>query len=228
MQKELIVTGDGSHSLFIPGMEVSYHSWHGAIQESQHIFIEAGLRPLLEKHTELSIFEMGFGTGLNALLTYRAIEDHPVKIYYEAIETNPLDLSIASCLNYANVLHRPDLQPTLTQLHECNWDSPHPLSERFYFYKRRVSMNDILLTATFHLIYFDAFDPVAQPELWTTDVFSKLYKAMVPGGVLLTYCSKGIVRRAMQEAGLAVEKIPGPPGKREIVRATKADHYLSL
>lgn len=221
MKRTLIVTDDGSHSLSIPELGVSYHSTHGAIQESQHIFIQEGLTPLLAKHAALSIFEMGFGTGLNALLTYIAIENYPVKIYYETIETSPIDVALAASLNYTALLNRPDLQSHFLQLHQLPWDSPQQISERFYLYKRRVSITDILLTSTFNLVYFDAFDPETQPALWTATIFSKLYDAMAEVGILVTYCSKGVVRRAMQEAGFIVEKIPGPPGKREIVRARK-------
>lgn len=221
MKKELIITEDGSHSLFIPGLGVSYHSTHGAMQESQHIFIDAGLKPLLGKYAALSIFEMGFGTGLNALLTYMTTENYPVKIYYETIETNPIDTTLAASLNYTALLDRPNLQAPFMQLHQLPWDSPQPVADNFYFYKRRTSIIDVVLTTTFNLIYFDAFDPVTQPELWTTAIFTKLYNALTKKGVLVTYCSKGVVRRAMQEAGFSVEKIPGPPGKREIVRATK-------
>lgn len=221
MEKRLIVTEDGSHSLLNTGMGVSYHSKHGAIQESQHIFIQAGLQPLMEKHAELSIFEMGFGTGLNALLTYIAAENYPVKIYYEAIETDPVDTALAASLNYATLLDRLDLQSHFLQLHQLPWDTPHHLSDNFYFYKRRVAIEDVILTSTFNLVYFDAFDPVAQPELWTIAVFAKLYAAMTENGVLVTYCSKGSVRRAMEAAGFVIEKIPGPPGKREMVRAIK-------
>jgi tRNA U34 5-methylaminomethyl-2-thiouridine-forming methyltransferase MnmC len=221
MENKIIITGDGSNSVFNTNLGVSYHSKHGAIQESQHIFIEAGLKPLLEKHAELAVFEMGFGTGLNALLTYMATENHPAKIYYETIETNPVDIDVASSLNYTTSLNRPDLQAHFLQLHQLPWDSPQQISENFYFYKRRTAMADILLTTTFNLVYFDAFDPVTQPELWTTGIFSKLYNAMAKDGVLVTYCSKVTVRRAMEEAGFIIEKIPGPPGKREIVRAVK-------
>jgi tRNA U34 5-methylaminomethyl-2-thiouridine-forming methyltransferase MnmC len=221
MAKELIITKDGSHSLLNTNMGVSYHSKHGAIQESQHIFIDEGLKPLLNKHAELSIFEMGFGTGLNTLLTYITTENYPVKIYYETIETDPVAIELASSFNYTTSLNRPDLQSKFMQLHQLPWDSPQPLSDNFYFYKRRASITDILLTSTFNLVYFDAFDPVTQPALWTTTIFAKLYSTMAKDGVLVTYCSKGIVRRAMQEAGFSIEKVPGPPGKREIVRATK-------
>lgn len=222
MRRHLFETEDGSHSIIIPELSVTYHSRHGAIQESQHVFIESGLKPLLNhnKNNKISIFEVGFGTGLNALLTLMATEMLPVKIYYEAAETDPVEPAIASSLNYTTALRRPDLFPQFLMLHESLWNSPQTISDNFNLYKRKEDIRDISLTGIFDLVYFDAFDPVVQPELWTTDIFKKLFKVMHAGSVLVTYSSKGAVRRAMQEAGFSVEKIPGPKGKKEIVRAT--------
>jgi tRNA U34 5-methylaminomethyl-2-thiouridine-forming methyltransferase MnmC len=222
MQKQLIVTGDGSHSIEIPELNVSYHSKHGATQESRHIFIEAGLLPLMQKRSEIAIFEMGLGTGLNALLTFMETVDQPVKVYYEAVETNPVEPVIADSLNYTTILNRPDLQEVFLQIHQLPWNSPQHLSENFYFYKRNADVADIIFTTTYNLIYFDAFAPEIQPEVWSVEIFKKIYEALEEGGLLLTYCSKALVRKAMEEAGFTVEKISGPWGKREIVRARKA------
>jgi tRNA U34 5-methylaminomethyl-2-thiouridine-forming methyltransferase MnmC len=221
MQKEVILTSDGSHSISIPELNISYHSKHGATQESQHIFIECGLKPLMEKRNEISIFEMGFGTGLNTLLTYIEVSNKPVKVYYEAVETNVVEPEIYNTLNYTSILDRPDLQSVFLQIHGLPWNTLHHLSESFYFYKRQADMADVILTTPYNLVYFDAFAPEIQPEIWTTPIFKKLYDAMEEGGLLLTYCSKVVVRKAMEEAGFAVEKITGPWGKREIVRAVK-------
>jgi tRNA U34 5-methylaminomethyl-2-thiouridine-forming methyltransferase MnmC len=219
MQQNIFQTEDGSHSIIVPGWNATYHSRHGAIQESLHIFIEAGLKPLLKKNKELSVFEMGFGTGLNALLTIIATESLTTKINYRTAETDPLEIPTASSLNYTKVLERPDLQTQFMQLHESPWESWQIISEKFSLFKQKADITDIKLTSTFDLIYFDAFDPVTQPDLWTFMVFKKLYNSMREGGVLVTYSSKGIVRRAMNEAGFIVEKLPGPIGKKEIVRA---------
>lgn len=222
MLQNLFETEDGSHSIIVPEWNVTYHSKYGAIQESQHIFIESGLKPLLEKNNSISIFELGFGTGLNALLTLIATTMPPVKVYYEAAETDPLDRDIAFSLNYTSALQRPDMHSQFIQLHQSPWNSPQTISDNFCLNKRKEDITDIILTATFDLIYFDAFDPAAQPGLWTTGIFKKLYDVMHEGGVLVTYSCKGTVRRAMQEAGFIVEKIPGPKGKKEIVRARVA------
>ena len=221
MEKDMIITGDGSHSIAIPSLNVSYHSRHGATQESQHIFIECGLIPLMQKRNEISIFEMGLGTGLNALLTYIETQNKPVKVYYEAVETDVLEPSIYQALNYPAILNRPDLSGLLLNIHESPWNTLHHLAENFYFYKRQADLADIILTTPYNLVYFDAFAPEVQPEIWTTPIFKKLYDAMEDGGLLLTYCSKVVVRKAMEEAGFTVEKITGPWGKREIVRAIK-------
>lgn len=217
--KEIIITADGSHSLrsSIPG--VTYHSTHGAIRESMHIYIDAGLHQLPTSVAAVNIFEMGFGTGLNALLTLLASTGRSV--YYEAAETDPVDLQTADALNYAEVLHRPDLSPLFWSLHSGPWNRPQQITSQFCLHKRTEDLLTMLLDQQFHLVYFDAFDPQVQPGVWTEAVFEKMYGALLPGGLLLTYCSKVRVRQAMQQAGFLVEKLPGPPGKREIVRATK-------
>ncbi|MEP7277070.1 MAG: tRNA (5-methylaminomethyl-2-thiouridine)(34)-methyltransferase MnmD [Bacteroidota bacterium] len=224
MKKEIIVTTDGSHSIAIPEMGVTYHSLHGAIQESEHVFIEAGLQYIIKdgkRPTEISILELGFGTGLNALLTLAAAEKNRQNIYYETIEPNPLEQELFNALNYCSQLQPPGLQPLFNRLHECAWDTDIALTPWFHFKKSRTGFAGFSTERVFNLIYFDAFAPDIQPELWTVTVFKKLYDNMLPGAVLTTYCSKSIVRRAMAEAGFVVEKIPGPPHKREMVRAVK-------
>lgn len=221
MKKEIIQTADGSHTVSIPEMNVTYHSVHGAIQESRHVFIEAGLAYLsgrLEQPGILRIFEMGFGTGLNAFLTAIKATEAQTEIHYTAIETSPLFLEEVTTLNYTEVLGHRDL---FQQLHQSNWNDETVINEFFTIEKQRLSLLDFTTSNRFHLIYFDAFAPSAQPELWTKEIFEKLFAAMLPGGMLVTYCSKGDVRRAMMAAGFTVEKIPGPPGKREMVRAEK-------
>ena len=183
------------------------------------MFIQAGLNYSKDvfPETPLRILEVGFGTGLNALLTLQEAAKLQRRIHYTALELYPLEEEQAKQLNYASAGD----QQTFMQLHTSEWEKEIPLTSLFSLQKNRTSLLDFSSTASFHLIYFDAFAPAAQPELWTQDVFEKLYAAMLPSAILVTYCSKGDVRRAMEAAGLKVEKIQGPPGKREMVRAHK-------
>ncbi|HZI54061.1 MAG TPA: tRNA (5-methylaminomethyl-2-thiouridine)(34)-methyltransferase MnmD [Chitinophagaceae bacterium] len=230
MKKSLIITKDGSHTISIPGMNVTYHSHHGAIQESMQVFINAGLKYLLSNRTpeKVHIFEMGFGTGLNALLTLIEAEERNIPIQYTAIELFPLTTNEASALNYCDQLNRKDLSPSFEQLHQCEWEKDISISPYFTIHKLKNSLLTFKTSQLFqgnfsgqNLIYFDAFAPAAQPELWAKEIFEMLYSILMPEGILVTYCSKGEVRRAMQAVGFVVEKIAGPPGKREMVRAIK-------
>jgi tRNA U34 5-methylaminomethyl-2-thiouridine-forming methyltransferase MnmC len=232
VKKSLIITKDGSHTISIPGMNVTYHSHHGAIQESIHVFINAGLKYFLDNRTpeKLHIFEMGFGTGLNALLTLIEAEQRNIPIQYTAIELFPVTTDEASALNYCDQLNRNDLLSRFEHLHFCDWEIDISISPSFTIHKLKDSMLNFntspLLpgsppTGGQNLVFFDAFAPAAQPELWTKEIFEKLFSMLLPGGILVTYCSKGEVRRAMQAVGFVVEKIAGPPGKREMVRAIK-------
>jgi tRNA U34 5-methylaminomethyl-2-thiouridine-forming methyltransferase MnmC len=224
MKKEIIVTADGSDSIFIPDMDVTYHSSHGAIQESMHVFIKAGLHYSStdkKKVSTISVLEMGLGTGLNALLTLAEAEKKQQKIYYETIELYPLEASLFTSLNYCEQLRRADLQPLFELLHTCDWNTPIAITPYFDFKKKQINLEDFSTNQLFNIVYFDAFAPEKQPSLWTADVFKKLYSIMQTDAVLTTYCSKSIVRKAMAEAGFKVEKIPGPPHKREMVRAAK-------
>ena len=226
MTREIIDTGDGSHSIAIPGMQVTYHSRHGAIQESMHVFIEAALRYTTG---DVHIFETGFGTGLNALLTLIDAEQQSRNIFYETIEPFPLTIAEAAQLNYCNVLQRTDLQPLFEQLHTCAWETPVAITPRFIVKKRRLSLPDLSTDQPINqstdqpinIVYFDAFAPSVQPELWTTTVFASLYQRMAANGILTTYSSKADVRRAMESAGFSIQKIPGPWGKREMIRAKR-------
>jgi len=199
-------------------MNVTYHSRHGAVRESMHVFIDAGLN---QSVGNIRVLEMGFGTGLNALLTSIAAEQQQRGIHYETIEAFPLSPGEIAALNYCERLQRTDLLQVFQQMHQCDWAKPVIITPYFTLQKHGGTLLDFVSDQQFDLVYFDAFAPGAQPELWTMEVFTKLYKMMKPKGILVTYCSKGDVRRAMQSAGFAVEKIPGPPGKREMVRAIK-------
>lgn len=203
------------------GSDLSFAPW--AVQESRHVFIEAGLKHLLRREGKghLSILEVGFGTGLNALLTAVELEETETTAYYAALEPFPLGKDEAALLNYCQQLERPDLQPDFLRVHACEWNKGLSAFDAVLMHKSNRRLQDFDHTAKFDLVYYDAFAPSAQPELWTKAVFEKLFALMEPGGVLVTYCSKGDVRRAMQAAGFAVEKLPGPKGKREMVRAMR-------
>ena len=221
MERKIILTGDGSHSISVPELKVAYHSIYGAIEESQHVFIRAGLEPLIAQpdHAQINIFEMGFGTGLNVLLSLIEAEKTKTPIYYETIDLFPLSEDVIKTLNYCQQLDEPPLQPIFEKIHTCEWEIHTPLTQHFIFMKRKEDLSIFNPLTPFHLIYFDAFAPNAQPELWTKEIFDKMYSLLVPGGILVTYCSKGEVRRNMIAAGFTVEKLPGPPGKREMLRA---------
>lgn len=220
MQKFILVTEDGSHTIAIPELGVSYHSKHGAIAESRHVFIEAGLAYAVQQNklTSIRIFEMGFGTGLNALLSYQFATAHKVPINYTGIELHPLVAAEYEALNYGTQLNA---EAIFLKLHTCSWNQEQILSPHFSMVKWQQSLLDFSSQKKFDLIYFDAFSPTDQPELWTAAVFGNLITLLNRNGILVTYCSKSIVRKAMQEVGFIVEKIPGPLGKREMVRAKK-------
>jgi tRNA U34 5-methylaminomethyl-2-thiouridine-forming methyltransferase MnmC len=219
--RTIITTTDGSHTVEIPELKVTYHSRHGAVQESIHVFIEAGLRHVLgreERPSVIRIFEMGLGTGLNALLTVMESEKEKVRIQYTAVEAYPLQEEEWQALNYGGDEQQ---KQWLKQIHEAPWNEEVVISDHLTFRKEKKKLADFSTAERFHLIYYDAFAPRAQPELWTKEVFAQLCTLLEPDGVLVTYCSKSVVRRAMIAAGFTVVKTPGPPGKREMLRATK-------
>jgi len=234
MNREIVVTQDGSHSIHLPDINVTYHSKFGAMQESMHVFISAGLQyaaARLAAPGPLCIFELGFGTGLNALLTAAETERAGLQVYYETVEPFPLNMAEAGQLNYCGQLQRTDLKPLFEQLHQSDWNRETTLAPHFMLRKWSSSLQDWLNSKTataggrpgINIIYFDAFAPEVQPELWTSGIFGSLYPLVAPQGVLVTYCSKTEVRRALQAAGFTVEKIPGPRGKREMLRAIKSE-----
>ncbi len=167
MQRTVLITGDGSPTIAMPDMQLTYHSRYGAIQESRHVFIQSGLQPLLQKYKPLTVFEMGFGTGLNALLTLQLAMAHQQAVYYHAIDLYPLQPAEAAQLSYPTILPEADF----TQLHNCNWNEPVKISNYFTLWKCQSSVQDFSSTVLFKLIYYDAFAPSAQPELWTKEMF---------------------------------------------------------
>lgn len=222
MHREIIVTEDGSHTIRAGDRNHTYHSRHGALQESSHVYIHSGLQYLLDQGlNSVIIFEMGFGTGLNALLTLVKATERNIPVLYITVETEPLSGIEARALNYCSLLERPDLQPLFNELHDATWETNAVINPFFTIRKMRVPMEELELDQPVDLVYYDAFSPAAQPELWTPAVFERISGFMKTGAVLLTYCSKGDVKRAMKAAGLKVKKVPGPLYKRDILRVTK-------
>lgn len=221
MKRIVQQTTDGSQTIAIPEMHVTYHSIHGAVQESMHVFINAGLLNIISHYETINIFEMGFGTGLNALLTLNTAIQFGKKINYHAVEQYPLSQTEYLQLNYENYLQQKDLHAYLLRMHECEWNSLINIHPQFNLYKQQQSLLSFTTQEKFNLIYYDAFAPTAQPELWAKEIFSKMFNILLENGILVTYCSKGDVRRAMLAAGFHVEKLPGPPRKREMLRAIK-------
>lgn len=219
MQREIRLTADGSHTIAIPDAGITYHSHHGAVGESRHVFLEAGLQPLFRSvPAPIHVLEIGFGTGLNALLTLQEARQQQQPVVYTAIEAYPLSLEEIRQLNYGQLLQD---QPVFSAMHEADWEKEVILDPFFSIRKHNHSLLTLQGINNVACIYFDAFSPTYQPELWTEAVFEQLYHQLLPGGVLVTYCSKSVVRKAMAAAGFQVEKIPGPWGKREMVRARR-------
>ncbi len=216
MALEIKITDDGSKTLFLTEMNETYHSKFGAINESEHVFLTAGFDWKQQK--KVSILEVGMGTGLNVFLTYLHSRSAKKEVYYESIEKFPLSSDIYEALNYAKDASE---QAVFDQIHQSEWEASVQLDSTFVLKKRQIDLLDYQSDKCFDIIYFDAFDPAKQPELWTEKVFKNMFKLLNDKGILVTYSAKGIVRRAMQAAGFVVERLQGPPGKREMMRAVK-------
>jgi len=229
MKREIFITSDGSTSIHLPDWNEQYHSKHGAIQEAYHVFIKAGFEKFLDTisqkkestQTNLSILEIGFGTGLNAFITFLEADKKNLKIDYVGVEAYPVAANEVEKLNYVAELKAENNQLAFNEMHTTSWDEKHTISDDFLLTKRKQFFADINDVNTFDLIYFDAFGATNQPELWTEEIFQKMFTALKVGGVLTTYAAKGSVRRAMQSVGFTVERLAGPPGKREMLRAVK-------
>ncbi len=219
-ENEIIETQDGSHSILSKRFGVSYHSKYGALQESQHVFIHAGLNPcLLRKKEEVNILEFGFGTGLNAYLSFLTAEKQKRKINYVGIEAYPIDQDMVNALNYAALLERSEV-PFQT-MHTSPWGETIEIGEFCTFKKIKGLFEDQAFDAQFDVIYFDAFAPTSQPSLWEEALLKIAYDALMKDGIFVTYCAKGAVKRALKAIGFEVEALPGPPGKREMTRGIK-------
>lgn len=221
MKRVIEITEDGSHTLFVPELNEHYHSTHGAIQESMHVFIDAGLREC--KKSEINLLEIGFGTGLNAFLTLLEAEKTSKKIDYTTLELFPLPFSEVEKLNYAQ-LTAPLQKEMFEKIHSAEWEQWQQITLNFLLLKLKLDFSNpqnCHPSRKFDVIYFDAFAPEKQPEMWTDPIFNALYSVSNPDAILTTYCAKGSVRRMLQTAGFTVERLPGPPGKREMLRARK-------
>ncbi|WP_299679242.1 tRNA (5-methylaminomethyl-2-thiouridine)(34)-methyltransferase MnmD [uncultured Dokdonia sp.] len=226
MKREIIITGDGSKTIHIPEWDEQYHSKHGAIQEAQHVFLKMGLhhyvsQPSYQKETPIAILEMGFGTGLNALLTFFEAQKLGTPVDYTGIEAYPITTEEVHAMEYVSLVKEKEVQQVYDTLHSTVWESKEVISTTFQLTKRQQRFEAIVDENMFDLVYFDAFGARVQPELWGEVIFKKMYTALREKGVLVTYAAKGSVRRAMQAVGFDVERLPGPPGKREMLRATK-------
>ena len=216
MKKELIITKDGSHSLFVPDLNETYHSVHGSISEAIHVFINSGL--LSHPKKKINILEIGFGTGLNTLLTLENIKNR--KIHYTSLEPYPISSEIYNKLNFHTVTN--SNSETFLKLHTSDWEEKVFISENFTLYKTQKKIQNFISEKKFDIIYFDAFSPEKQTEMWTTEVFEKCFDLLNKDGFLVTYCAKGIFRRTLKSVGFEVISLDGPPGKRQMTRANKS------
>ena len=219
MKREILITHDGSTTIHLPDWDESYHSKHGAIQEAYHVFIKSGLS--LFEGKSVSILEIGFGTGLNAFITYLEAEKANQNINYVGVEAYPVLLDEALQMNYVLELNALDKVTVFNEMHQSLWDERYSVSNNFTLTKRKQFFQDISDVNQFDLIYFDAFGFRVQPELWSFEIFRKMFTSLKSGGVLVTYACRGSIKRAMLDCGFIVEKLPGAPGKREMLRGIK-------
>lgn len=220
MKIEIKLTADGSSTLYLPYLNEQYHSLNGAVTESEHVFLNMGFN--YQKKPNPVVFEIGFGTGLNALLTADRARITEQSVFYMAIENYPLDKTMVEVLDYGRFI--PDQGYALySALHECNWNEPVQVTPNFRLLKIKSDFTGIdwKLPVNYDIVYFDAFGPDKQPDMWSQQLFSRLYEQLLPGGILVTYSAKGEVRRRLNAAGFITEKLPGPPGKKEMIRAIK-------
>lgn len=217
MKIEILKSNDGSHTLYLPDMDETYHSRHGAVQEAIHVFINQGLLQKAQGQKNIKILEIGWGTGLNSLLTHKTAKKEGLKIHYVGIEKFPVPLEVLQQLNYKDW----EEDGFLSKAYQAEWNKPLEIEEDFVLEKLAMDVMQLDEEESFDLVYFDAFGPRAQGEMWEKEVFEKVYRAVRQGGIFVTYCAKGQVRRDLQEVGFNMQRLPGPPGKREMLRGTK-------
>lgn len=219
MKRRIIQTSDGSTTIQIEDWDECYHSKHGAIQEAKHVFIKNGLA--LFPNQKVSILEIGFGTGLNAFITFLEAKKQNQSINYVGVEAYPISVSELKGMNYVEELGALEYEAVFEKIHQKEWEQSNWLTADFCLTKRQQFFEAIDDVEQYDLIYFDAFGYRVQPELWSTAIFQKMFTALKNKGVLVTYAARGVVKRSMIEVGFKVEKLAGPPGKREMFRATK-------
>tara|TARA_R110002126_G_scaffold77796_2_gene193916 strand:- start:16066 stop:16725 length:660 start_codon:yes stop_codon:yes gene_type:complete len=216
VKREILITSDGSSTIHLPDWNEQYHSKNGSINESYHVFIESGLRQV--ESEKVSILEIGFGTGLNSFITFLEAK-RPVD--YFGVEAYPVTPEEIEKMNFISILDAEKEKKVFEKMHKVSWEEKHKITNEFFLTKRKQFFEDITDENAFDLIYFDAFGARVQPQLWTEEIFTKMFIALKENGILVTYSAKGSVRRAMQAVGFTVERLPGPPGKREMLRARK-------
>jgi tRNA U34 5-methylaminomethyl-2-thiouridine-forming methyltransferase MnmC len=220
MKREIIITQDGSTSIYLPELNESYHSKFGAIQEAQHVFIKNGM-DLFQSNDTIHILEIGFGTGLNAFITFLEASKRKQKIHYDGVEAYPVSIMDAKQMNYVNELKAPEFEAIFDSIHSTQWEQKVELTPFFTLTKRKQFFQELTDKEKFQLIYFDAFGFEVQPELWDETIFKIMFDALLPNGILVTYACRTSIRKAMLSVGFSVEKLPGAPGKREMLRAIK-------
>ncbi len=219
MEHQIITTSDGSKTIYLPHLDETYHSSHGAIQEAVHVFIRHGVQAI-EQH-EIRIFEMGFGTGLNALLAYVESEQSNRNIHYSGIEAYPVDTETVMLMDYCSLIGK-EHYTKFEKLHTPDWNTKHQLTDLFSFEKIHAKIEEFTPPQEqFDVVFFDAFGPRVQEDMWGPAILQKMYDLLKPNGFLVTYCAKGQVKRDLKSLGFTIEPLPGPPGKREMTRAWK-------
>ncbi len=219
---ELIKTEDGSHSLYVPDLKETYHSFHGAVQESRHVFIKHGLDYYQHNNQSkvVNVLEVGLGTGLNALLAAEwSAQNASIKM--TSLEAFPVESALANQLNYHSYIEGKEGKEWFNLIHACEWEKTYAIHKGFDLIKNKIKVEDAELKTDFHVLFFDAFAPNKQAELWETKVLEKMYHALISSGVFVTYCAKGQLKRDLASLGFEVETLAGPPGKKEMVRGIK-------
>jgi tRNA U34 5-methylaminomethyl-2-thiouridine-forming methyltransferase MnmC len=221
-----IVTKDGSHTLFVPDLDETYHSTNGALTESSHVFIDNGLdhfHAVNPSQDLVEILEMGFGTGLNVLLALKFAKDNNLRINYTAVEAFPISWELVEALNYSEFAEITNYKKLFGTLHSSAWEVPVILDDLFQLHKRQVTFQDLRTNEnSVDVIFFDAFAPSRQPEVWSRDIIERMYYSLKPNGLLVTYCAQGQFKRNLRDIGFETEVLEGPPGKKEMIRASKS------
>jgi tRNA U34 5-methylaminomethyl-2-thiouridine-forming methyltransferase MnmC len=220
---EIVATADGTNTLRDLRYDMTFHSLYGAAIESEHVYLQTGLKHIVDSGIkQISILEIGYGTGLNALLTWLLAKESGLAIRYEGWDNQALPVELLMQLKYTEYINNPEAAACWQYLTLSHWNELNALDDRFELIKRLGQFEDIDAESAFDLIYFDAFGPTSQPTLWEEPLIQSMHHALKPGGVLVTYCAQGAFRRTLKSVGFSIEKLAGPPGKREITRATKA------